>query len=120
MFTTDNIANIKRDGQLTDYIAHERLHIAILESATFAEDTAENYISYGGFGGHIGYKVDENPEKICASIVGGWAGEWVRSSFASDAAAEAYARVALQNQLRHLVTERLKDARARLAMLEAA
>lgn len=119
MTTTLNIADIKRYGKLDAYAAHAIEQIAKIESAALIEDG--DYVAYAGLGGEIGYVANEGPARITARIFGGlWDDEWYIGAFASDKAAEAYAKAALRNQLKRLAAKRLARHRADLAALKAA
>jgi hypothetical protein len=124
-YTAENIANIKRNGDLDAYIAHEEQLIASLEAAEieFGKQGRDS-VSYAHLYGRIGIDVDNSaaPHNAVASTSYiDWSGSWSVASFDGDQGrALAYARAALRNQLTRDATALLAASRARLASLQAA
>ena len=122
-YTAENIANIKRAGNLEAYIAAERETLAKIDGIAAVEVEGEQMIQlgylYGRFGGEIG---GENGDVVFASISTGsdWAKSWNLKSFAGEKAAIAYAKAALKNELERMASKIISEKRARIASLEAA
>jgi len=122
-FSAENIANIKRYGQLEMYIEHERRMISNLEVAEIIEDAAgPDSLSYAHLRGRYGIDVDDSayPHNAIAWS-GDWMGRWPVQSFDGDQErALAYARAALRNHLVAKGRSLLAGAKVNLSMLEAA
>lgn len=125
-YTAQNIANIKRDGKMDDYIAMERQLIDNLKNATLVEtgDDGEGRMQFA----HI-YGTWSAGEDFINAEGGVWASdvkcdfgdfrkEW--KNFQSMNAARQYARAALRNHISAFAATVLADAKGRLASLEAA
>lgn len=121
-YTADNIANIKRMGQLDSYIAHERKLIAEIEAGEIRRDEqGTDTVSFAHLYGR--YHIDTDDMSVVAYVVAGseWSHRWMLSGFDGDQSrGMAYARAALANQLKTDAATLASKARARLAELEAA
>ncbi|WP_420961089.1 hypothetical protein [Brucella sp. IR073] len=120
-YTAENVANIKRAGNLDAYIAHERQFIETLENAEIRYNThGDRTVSYGHLYGRYGFD-DETAEVVAYKGWGDWEDRRPVASFDGDGnRALAYARTALENHLTELGKEVLEEARLRLIALEAA
>jgi hypothetical protein len=126
-YTAQNIANIKRAGNLNEYIAMERKLIESLRGAEITEtdtslgggrmQTAHIYGEYSAGEDFINAKGG-----IYASDARCLFGDMDKEfkNFQSLNAAKQYARAALRNHIQAFADSVLSDANSRLAALEAA
>lgn len=123
-YNAENINDIKRAGKLESYIEMERKLIDRLESAKIEYDVqGRDSVSYGHLYGEIWIDTDVgNLYDVVATVIAGsdWSKRWSDASFSGQANARAYARAALENQLKKDAALILDAARNGLATLLAA
>lgn len=121
MYDATNIANIKRSGQLANYISHERSLITALTDAVVL-DTSPGTVAVAHLIGHYGVSAEgwSEPHAVADLQASIWSKQWPVSGFVNQSAAKAYARAAVINALRAHAATVLVEARDRLAALEAA
>lgn len=132
-YTAENIADIKRGGNFEGYMAMERKLVETLSAAKLVEtvdDRGNGEMSIAHLRGEYAawMREGEKGEWIYESSAfsrhgktlesGPLSREW--SNFPTMNAAKQYARAALRNHLEGVAAEVLKEARERLASLEAA
>ena len=117
-YTAENIANIRRDGQLDSYLAHDRQLVASLEDGEveIRNDIVSIAHLYGRFG------IDAVESAAFAEVVAGgaWRKQWKLDGFNDQKHALAYAKGALVSELKTVRKTLLAEARTRVAALEAA
>jgi len=125
MYTPENITNIKRNGQLDDYIAFERDTIAKLQAASIQHDVypdgtpGEELVSYGYLYGRLW--ISDTKEVVAWFVSGSWEKRWSLAAFdGNETRALAYARAALASELEKVGKRVLADKAAGVAALEAA
>lgn len=122
-YTAENLANIKRDGNMESYIALARNMVASLESAKITYDEqGKDSVSFAHLYGRVGIEVETAEPRAYAQIsYGDWEKSWMVASFDNDQSrAVAFARTALANKLIEDGQELLAKFRIRLAALEGA
>ena len=122
-YTAETIVNIKRAGNLANYIDMERKTIAAFDGAEIKYDEqGKDSVSLAHLYGRLDIDMETaSPVAIASVSYGDWVGRWSLASFNGDQArALAYARGALKNRLQADAKDIVAKAKARLASLEAA
>lgn len=119
MYTQDGVENLKKKGQLEGRIEHYRSLLANLESATVIDD-GEGFVKFAHLSGRYSTSGEFGAEVSAHVVWDALDKRWPLSGFASEKAAEAYARAAVISELK-AIAKRIKcDARKTITQLEAA